>query len=218
MQVHTVQKGDTLWKIAKMYGVDFEELKAANPQLTNPDLIMPGMKILIPGAADERPFHVVKAGDTMWKIAWMHGISVDQLIAENPQIPDPNRITVGMKVYLPTSSLIHGDIAHHNFIMGARGIRIIDFDLASYADPDEEWILLLQRFLPFADYDLQLLIDEHPDFLRVLEEQPAGLRYPNELFREWLAFLQKPHPKKQERLLAFSAKAIENHRKLWYDG
>lgn len=103
MQVHTVQKGDTLWKIAKMYGVDFEELKAANPQLTNPDLIMPGMKILIPGAADERPFHVVKAGDTMWKIARMHGISVDQLIAENPQIPDPNRITVGMKVYLPTS-------------------------------------------------------------------------------------------------------------------
>lgn len=115
-------------------------------------------------------------------------------------------------------TLIHGDIAHHNFLMGARGIRIIDFDLASYADPDEEWILLLQRFLPFADYDLQLLIDEHPDFLRVLEEQPVGLRYPNELFREWLAFLQKPHPKKQERLLAFSAKAIENHRKLWYDG
>ncbi|WP_425430235.1 hypothetical protein [Chryseomicrobium excrementi] len=66
--------------------------------------------------------------------------------------------------------------------------------------------------------NLQLLIVEHPDFLRVLEEQPAGLRYPNELFREWLAFLQKPHPKKQERLLAFSAKAIENHRKLWYDG
>lgn len=153
MQVHTVQKGDTLWKIAKMYGVDFEELKAANLQLTNPDLIMPGMKILIPGAADERPFHVVKAGDTMWMIAWMHRISVDQLIAENPQIPDPNRITVGMKVYLPTSSLIHGDIAHHNFIMGARVIRIIDLDLASYADPDEEWILLLQRF-----YRLRIMI------------------------------------------------------------
>lgn len=103
MQTHTVQKGDTLWKIAKMYGVDFEELKAANPQLANPDLIMPGMKIIIPGAADDRPFYVVKQGDTMWKIARMYGITLDQLIAENPQIPDPNRITVGMKVYLPTS-------------------------------------------------------------------------------------------------------------------
>lgn len=103
MQIHTVQKGDTLWKIAKMYGVDFEELKAANPQLSNPDLIMPGMKITIPGGQDTRPYHVVKQGDTMWKIARMHGITLQQLIAENPQIPDPNKLTIGMKVYLPTS-------------------------------------------------------------------------------------------------------------------
>ncbi|MBM7706650.1 spore coat assembly protein SafA [Chryseomicrobium aureum] len=47
--------------------------------------------------------HTVQKGGTMWKIARMYGITLDQLIAENPQIPDPNRITVGMKVYLPTS-------------------------------------------------------------------------------------------------------------------
>lgn len=103
MQIHTVQKGDTLWKIAKMYGVDFEELKAANPQLANPDLIMPGMKIIIPGDDEMRPYHVVKQGDTMWKIARMHGITLQQLIAENPQIPNPDQLTIGMKVYLPTS-------------------------------------------------------------------------------------------------------------------
>lgn len=119
--------------------------------------------------------------------------------------------------YETQHTLIHGDIAHHNFLIGPQGMKIIDFDLASYTDPDEEWILLLQRFMPFADYDLQVLIDEQPDFLRVIEEQPSGLRYPNEMFREWLAFLQKPHKKKQERLLAFTAKAIENHRRLWYD-
>lgn len=119
--------------------------------------------------------------------------------------------------YEASQTLIHGDIAHHNFLQTANGLVIIDFDLASYADPDEEWTLLLQRFLPFVKYDLQLLIDEHPDFLRIIEEQPSGLRYPNEVFREWLAFLQKPHKRKQERLLAFTAKALENHRKLWYD-
>lgn len=119
--------------------------------------------------------------------------------------------------YEAEHTVIHGDIAHHNFLIGEQGIRIIDFDLASYADPDEEWILLLQRFMPFADYDLQQLVDEHPDFLRIIEEQPSGLRYPNEVFREWLAFLQKPHKRKQERLLAFTSKAIENHRRLWYD-
>lgn len=51
MKIHVVQKGDTLWKLAEHYGVDFEELKKANTQLTNPDMIMPGMKIKIPTSA-----------------------------------------------------------------------------------------------------------------------------------------------------------------------
>ncbi|WP_230203554.1 SafA/ExsA family spore coat assembly protein, partial [Bacillus massiliigorillae] len=49
MKIHIVQKGDTLWKLAKKYGVPFEELKKLNSQLSNPDMIMPGMKIKIPG-------------------------------------------------------------------------------------------------------------------------------------------------------------------------
>lgn len=48
MKIHIVQKGDTLWKIAQKYGVDFNELKHVNTQLSNPDMIMPGMKIKIP--------------------------------------------------------------------------------------------------------------------------------------------------------------------------
>src|SRR5690625_811821 len=48
LKIHIVRKGDTLWEIAKQYGVDFEELKKSNPQLSSPDMIMPGMKIKIP--------------------------------------------------------------------------------------------------------------------------------------------------------------------------
>jgi len=48
VKIHIVQKGDTLWEIAKKYGVDFQELKAVNTQLSNPDMIMPGMKIKVP--------------------------------------------------------------------------------------------------------------------------------------------------------------------------
>ncbi|WP_341482346.1 SafA/ExsA family spore coat assembly protein [Bacillus kexueae] len=48
MKIHIVQKGDTLWKIAQKYDVDFEQLKQMNTQLSNPDLIMPGMKIKVP--------------------------------------------------------------------------------------------------------------------------------------------------------------------------
>ncbi|WP_449537113.1 SafA/ExsA family spore coat assembly protein [Ferdinandcohnia sp. Marseille-Q9671] len=48
MKIHIVQKGDTLWNIANKYGVDFQELKAVNTQLSNPDALMPGMKIKVP--------------------------------------------------------------------------------------------------------------------------------------------------------------------------
>ncbi|MCY9373594.1 spore coat assembly protein SafA [Bacillus sp. T17B1] len=48
MKIHIVQKGDSLLKIAEKYGVDIEEVKKLNTQLSNPDLIMPGMKIKVP--------------------------------------------------------------------------------------------------------------------------------------------------------------------------
>lgn len=48
MKVHIVQKGDTLWKISRQYGISFEELKRVNAHLANPDYIVPGMKIFLP--------------------------------------------------------------------------------------------------------------------------------------------------------------------------
>ncbi|QGS68953.1 SafA/ExsA family spore coat assembly protein [Oceanobacillus sp. 143] len=49
MKIHIVQKGDTLWELSKKYDVNFEELKQINSHLASPDMIMPGMKIKIPG-------------------------------------------------------------------------------------------------------------------------------------------------------------------------
>lgn len=53
MKIHIVQKGDTLWNLSKQYGVDFQELKEVNTQLSNPEKIMPGMKIKIPSTAKQ---------------------------------------------------------------------------------------------------------------------------------------------------------------------
>ena len=45
---HTVIKGDSLWKIAVKYQVGLSEIKAANPQIKNYDLIYPGQLITVP--------------------------------------------------------------------------------------------------------------------------------------------------------------------------
>lgn len=48
MQTYTVVKGDTLWLIAKKFGVTLEELIKANPQIKDPNKIYPGNKVNIP--------------------------------------------------------------------------------------------------------------------------------------------------------------------------
>ncbi len=46
--VHTVEQGDTLFRIAKQYGVTVNELAQAN-HIDDPTLIYPGQELLIPG-------------------------------------------------------------------------------------------------------------------------------------------------------------------------
>ena len=45
---HKVVSGDTMWKIAVKYEVGLSEIKSANPQIANPDLIYPGQVLNIP--------------------------------------------------------------------------------------------------------------------------------------------------------------------------
>lgn len=47
---YTVISGDSLWKIATKYEVGLSEIKSANPQIKNYDLIYPGQVINIPTA------------------------------------------------------------------------------------------------------------------------------------------------------------------------
>lgn len=46
--------------------------------------------------------HTVERGDTLWQIAKMHHVSLDALIAANPQIMDPNKILPGTQIYVPS--------------------------------------------------------------------------------------------------------------------
>lgn len=96
---YTVQSGDTLWSIAKKFGISVEELKAANG-LTN-NLLQLGQVLKIPGTqvppvVEEENIYVVQPGDTLFSIAQKFGTTVTQLIDWNQLATTV--ITPGMKL------------------------------------------------------------------------------------------------------------------------
>jgi L,D-transpeptidase ErfK/SrfK len=58
---HSVKRGETLAVIARNYRVSLQRILAANPQITNPNLIYIGQIIQIPGLPDPAsiPVHIV---------------------------------------------------------------------------------------------------------------------------------------------------------------
>ncbi len=105
---YTVQPGDSMFSIAQRFGVSLNALIAANPQITNPNLIFPGQIVCVPRTDGRCPpgtfAYTVQPGDSMFLIAQRFGVSLNALIAANPQIPNPNLIFPGQIVCVPIVS------------------------------------------------------------------------------------------------------------------
>jgi len=54
-----------------------------------------------PSPGPTQHIYVVAAGDTLSRIASRFGVSVEQILAANPQIKNPNRIAVGDEIVIP---------------------------------------------------------------------------------------------------------------------
>jgi LysM repeat protein len=66
------------------------------------------------GISDFDNFNVyeVQPGDTLSEIAFEHGTSIDHIMAENPQIDDPNLIYTGEEILVPTQDDEASPYAH----------------------------------------------------------------------------------------------------------
>lgn len=104
MKIHIVKKGDTLYSLSKKYGVSLDQLIAMNPQLVDPNQLSVGMKVKVPsknyptGDYEIIHKHVVKEGDTLWKLSKAWGVPLNVMIAANPQLKNPNILLIGQVI------------------------------------------------------------------------------------------------------------------------
>jgi LysM repeat protein len=107
---HIVKKGETVWGIARKYGVNPEEVIEAN-KLKEPYVILPGQTLLIPSVATspsgKSPTpsagggrHVVRKGETVWAIARTYGVNPEDIIKAN-RLENPDKISPGQELIIP---------------------------------------------------------------------------------------------------------------------
>jgi LysM repeat protein len=105
--VHVVERGDTLSRIARRYGVSTSELRRANK--VSGDLIRIGQRLRIPGGGGTAPeaYHIVQSGDTLSGIAIRYGVTVAQIKRDNSLKSDVIRI--GQKLAISSSQIRGSD-------------------------------------------------------------------------------------------------------------
>lgn len=108
---YIIRLGDTLSEIADRFGVTVDAILAANPDITDPDLIEVGQSIWIPiqaaQQAEAQEVYIVQSGDSLYKIAARFGLTLQQLVAANPQIANPNLIFPGQTINIPAGTFFN---------------------------------------------------------------------------------------------------------------
>ncbi|HLO11905.1 MAG TPA: phosphotransferase [Pseudoneobacillus sp.] len=88
--------------------------------------------------------------------------------------------------------ILHGDVAHHNFLRRKDGkLFLIDFDLISIGPRSMDLLQYANRTLPFMNWDLKLL-SQYKNLNSLLSKEVYiyALVYPTDLFREWNRLLR----------------------------
>ena len=135
MDIHVVQPGDTLYRLARQYGVPMDRLLHDN-QLPDPSQLVVGQTIVIryPSLT-----YTVKEGDTLWSIAQAHASTVRALLRNNPNLQGKDLLYPGQVLVIQYQDRPQGSL-----VVNSYAYPWIDRSLLSAALPS------LSQLTPFA--------------------------------------------------------------------
>ncbi len=98
---YVVQKGDSLWSIAKKYGLNVDELKEINNLSSNLLQVGDVLKVIKEFPALNENTYIVQKGDTLYSIANKYKMTVNELKSLNNL--SSNILTIGQKLLINKS-------------------------------------------------------------------------------------------------------------------
>ena len=135
--VYTVQKGDSLYSIARKYNVDVNALKQANNLSSN--LLSIGQVLIIPIGTEDYILYKVVSGDSLYSIAKKYGITMQEIMDFNNL--GSTILTVGQVLKIPvayeeeipsTSEVTYTVKSGDNLYSIARKYNVTVSDLMNY--------------------------------------------------------------------------------------
>lgn len=151
MIIHVVKSGESLYSIAKRYGVSYEKVVRDN-ELETPNRLVIGQTIVI--LEGERQ-HRVAPGESMYSIARKYGVTVNQILAANPQITNPAAIRVGQVLVIPERTSKLGTIEVNGYTFPNTSMEVI------------------RKTLPYLTYLSIFSYEVNPDgTLRTINDEP----------------------------------------------
>lgn len=107
---YVVKPGDTMFAIARQFGLSVDALAAAN-RIADPTELRAGLELTIPASGTggtPQPggggyVHVVQGGETLFGIAQKYGIALNRL-AEANGITNPSAIRTGQELIIPSGA------------------------------------------------------------------------------------------------------------------
>lgn len=109
MQIYVVKRGDSLYSIARQYGINYQSIASANELDPNESLVI-GQALVIP---IQGQFYTVKAGESFYSIGQKFGISAAELARINNinlyqplfegatlYIPETDKTTIEVNAYV----------------------------------------------------------------------------------------------------------------------
>ena len=107
--IHIVQRGESLFGISLQYDVSMDNIITING-ITDPSNIQVGQRLLIPldpiVLVPDPLSHIVRAGETLGRIAEFYDVTVDDLITLN-DIENPNSLFVGQELIIREYTVLY---------------------------------------------------------------------------------------------------------------